>query len=133
MASSDIKHQGFFARWITAGTESGSSRDGGNGNKMDYGNRYLGGTPGGGQSDAEGGFFIMGRQPIAYNAMDGGNWLWGQAMKRLGFDYSSAKAGSEGNENFKDSQGDQRAIRTGFHYTVGSTQTKPFVLTNKKY
>jgi hypothetical protein len=60
----------------------------------------------------------------------GGNWLWGHAMSRLGFDYSSAQIGSQSNESFKDSKGDQKAIRSGFHHKVSTTKNKPFVLKN---
>jgi RHS repeat-associated protein len=129
MGNSEIESKGFVGRWIFAGTESGG-RDLGDGHKMDFGVRYFGGQPGGGDGDVHGGFFIIGNQRTAYNAMDGGNWLWGHAMNRLGFDYSSAQIGSQSNESFKDSKGDQKAIRSGFHHKVSTTKNKPFVLKN---
>jgi RHS repeat-associated protein len=130
MDKSGIESKNFVGRWFFAGTESGSGRDRGDGNKMDFGVSYLGGQPGGGDGDAYGGFFIFGNQRTAFNSMDGGNWLWGQGMSRLGFDYSSAQIGSQSNESFKDSKADQRAIRSGFHHKVGTTKSKSFVLKN---
>lgn len=97
---------------------------------MDFGVKYLGGKSGGGEKDTYGGFFIFGNQRKAYNSMDGGNWLWGQGMKRMGFDYSTAKFSSQANEWFKDSKGDQRAIRKGFHYTVKTNKSATFNLKN---
>jgi hypothetical protein len=130
MESSGIESKSLIMRFFFAGTESGSDRDRGTGNKMDFGLKYLGGEPGGNDADSHGGFFIFGKQKVAHNAMDGGNWLWGQAMHRLGFSYSSAKLGSEGNEGFHDAKGDQRAIASGFHYaTLNATRT-PFKLKN---
>lgn len=130
MGNSGIESKWFVGRWVFAGTESGSGSDFGDGNKMDFGVQYLGGQPGGGDGDAHGGFFIFGNQRTAHNAMDGGNWLWGHAMSRLGFDYSSAQIGSQSNESFKNPKGDQKAIRSGFHHKVSTTKNKPFVLKN---
>jgi len=130
MESSEIKPKNLIMRFFFAGTESGSDRDGGNGNKMDFGLKYLGGEPGGKDADSHGGFFIFGKQNVAYNGMDGGNWLWGHAMQRLGFSYSSAKLGSEGNEKFHDAKGDQQAIASGFHYYIKNAATAAFKLRN---
>ncbi len=58
----------------------------------------------------------------AYNLNDAGQFLWDNAMQRLGFSYSSAKVGSEGNEGFRDTKADQQAIRKGFHHTVGTSK-----------
>ena len=133
MNSSNIEDKSFLGRWLFAATESGSGRDLGNGNKMDFGILYLGGQSGGGEKDTYGGFFIFGDHPVAYNSMDGGNWLWGQGMKRLGFDYSSAQLASQANEKFKDSKADQRAIVTGYHYVVKANNAVTFTLKNVKF
>ena len=37
---------------------------------------------------------------ITYNNYDAGNFLWGMAMQKLGFDYGSVKVGSEVNGFF---------------------------------
>jgi hypothetical protein len=98
---------------------------------MDYSQQYFGGVPGGGDADTFGGFFIFGDQKIAFNAMDAGNWMWGKAMNVLGFDYSTAQFGSEANEKFKDASGDQRAIRSGFHFKLTTTKASSgFTVTN---
>ena len=47
----------------------------------------------------------------AYNFMDAGNWLWGNAMNRLGFSHNSAAYWSKCN----DPDADQRAIFRGWH------------------
>jgi len=136
MKDAGIKKRNFFSRWYKAATESGRSSDadrGRNNNSMDFGLNYLGGADGGKGMDKVGGFFILGDgNKIAYNAMDGGNWLWGQAMKVMGFDYSSAKLGSEGNEGFKDAKADQEAIRSGYHHEVQNKALKIFVNTNER-
>jgi len=131
MNESNIEAKGFLVRHFFAGTESGSDRDFGKGNEMDFGPKYLGGQPGGGGNDTQGGFFLFGDQRLAYNAMDAGNWLWGQGMKRLGFDYSTAKFVSELNEGFKDSPEDQNAILKGYHYVVKTNNAISFILKNK--
>ncbi len=68
---------------------------------------------------------------IAYNNYDAGNFLWGLAMKKLGFDYGSVEFGSELNGFFNskrqngkgygvtlggDSPEDQKAIRKGYFW-----------------
>jgi hypothetical protein len=75
--------------------------------------------------DGQGGFFVFGSDPTAYNAFDGGNFLWGQGMQRLGFDYSSAQFGSQANEYFTDTATDQRAIQNGFNYNVTTSKSYP--------
>lgn len=119
MKQSDIKARNIFSRFSFANKES-------SGGKMDFGLRYLQGVAGGGENDLLGGFFIFGSQHKAYNAMDGGNWLWGHAMNKLGFDYSTAKFGSEANEWFRDSPGDQISIKSGFHYSTAIKTIVPF-------
>lgn len=132
MNDAGVKKKNFVGRWYFAAKQSGRGRKG-EGVSMDFGIRYLGGWAGGHGNDKKGGFFIMGNNgKVAYNAMDGGNWLWGQAMKRLGFDYSSAKIGSEGNENFKDAEADQRAIRSGYHFDINGNESKEFTNTNQE-
>ena len=123
MKKSGIKHMNIYSRFQYANKES-------SGGKMDFGVKYFNGEPGGGANDMQSGFFIIGSVNKAYNAMDGGNWLWGQAMNRLGFGYATAKFFSEANEGFKDSAGDQKAIRTGFHYSTAIKTVVPFILTN---
>jgi hypothetical protein len=46
--------------------------------------------------------------------------MWGQSMKNLKFDYSTAEFHSQRNESFHDSKADQRAIRNGYHYNISS-------------
>ena len=118
MNSSDIKQQSFLGRWDFAGVESFGGR-------MDFNLNYT--LPSQGyysngdvkEYDNVGGFMLFDNDN-AYNLNDAGQFLWGQAMNRLGFEYSSAKIGSEtfarGYEFEWDSQADQRAIRQGFFY-----------------
>jgi hypothetical protein len=74
------------------------------------------------QFDRIGGFMLIGNGHVAYNLNDAGQFLWGQAMNRLGFDYSSIKIGSEvfarGYEFNWDSQADQKAIREGYFFNT---------------
>jgi len=133
MSQSGVDSKGVIGRYYFAATQSASDRDAGSGNNMDFGIKYLGGKSGGKENDTYGGFFIFGNQPKAYNAMDAGNWLWGQGMKRLSFDYSTAQFSSQANEKFHDPKGDQRAIRKGFHYTVKSNKTSTFKLKNDQF
>lgn len=133
MNKSGIESKGLLGRYFFAATESGGNRDIGKGNNMDFGIKYLGGKSGGGNNDTYGGFFIFGNQSIAYNAMDGGNWLWGQGMNRLGFDYSTAQFSSQANEWFKDPKGDQNAIVKGYHYIIKTNNAAAFILKNAQY
>lgn len=120
MNKSDIKHRSFFSRWDFAQTESVDER-------MDFNFRYTlpsqGIVPSDGdvkQFDKYGGFMLFGDHKVSYNLNDAGQFLWGQAMNRLGFDYSTAKIGSElfarGFEFSWDAPADQKSIREGFHY-----------------
>lgn len=73
------------------------------------------------------GFYVVGN--TAYNPMDAGNFVWGVAMSKLGFDYATVKVSSEVNAviNGKrqnnqglgitwggDSPADQKAIAAGY-------------------
>ncbi len=51
---------------------------------------------------------------ISYN-FDGGNYMWGRAMRLSGFSYFEVKNGSELNELYFDSKADQRAIKNGYY------------------
>ena len=58
-----------------------------------------------------------------------GQFLWGQAMSRLGFGYATAKNGAEfftlvTSQTF-DTKADQAAIREGFHYGVKTKNSSP--------
>ncbi len=118
MKQSDIQEEGIVNRYFKALEESNSS-------VMDFGVVYLGANP---SKDMTGGFTVFGFENAqhiptartAYNLMDGGNFLWGHAMKRLGFNYSTARMGAQANEWFKDSPADQKAIRQGYFYNVGT-------------
>jgi|GEM_PF-1259040 len=59
-------------------------------------------------------FFRFGNMKIAYNMKDFGNFVWGGAMKRLGFTKEQALAAAQANEDYTDSKADQRAIGSGF-------------------
>ena len=122
MNKSDIKLRSLFKRWDFALSESTNER-------MDFNYNYTlpsqGLNPKDVNSDVKaldqvGGFMIFGDQKVAFNLNDAGQFMWGQAMGRLGFDYSSAKIGSElfarGFEFSWDATADQKAIREGFHY-----------------
>ncbi len=128
MERSGIKERNFITRIFYAATQSGSSRAAGNGNNMDFGMKYLGGSPGGGMSDLKGGFFLMGNQNFAYNAMDAGNWLWGHSMSIMGFDLTNTRESAQANEKWNDTEGDQNAIRRGFQYEVKLKTIKEFKL-----
>ncbi len=129
MKQTDIYWRGIFGRTYFAATESG--RDARGHGKMDYGVK-LGGSPGGGNNDSRGDFYLFESSSTAYNAMDAGNYLWGHAMKRLGFSYSSAKTGSQTNEMGKDSDADQRAIKSGFFHEVSTKHATHFELSKRK-
>jgi RHS repeat-associated protein len=103
MDESDMKKQNAVSRWLTAATQSE--------NTMDFGVEYLGANP---TKDNDGGFVVFQGKEVAYNLLDGGNFLWGQGMKRLGFDLSTAAMGAQAHEWFRDSNSDQRAIRAGY-------------------
>ncbi|NQU32890.1 MAG: hypothetical protein HQ521_06615 [Bacteroidetes bacterium] len=123
MTRAGIKKKNPISRFFYAKNES-------SGGRMDFGLRDLGGSSGGGSSDTEtGGFFLFSDNSTAYNAMDAGNYLWGQSMKRLCFDYSSAQFGSQFNEWFSDPPADQRAIKSGFFHQVATSKEKIFNLT----
>lgn len=66
----------------------------------------------------KGPFFIPGSSSIAYNHMDAGNWLWGNANNRLGNSVFKAKQLAT-MFNTKDSDADIRAIIAGWLYQAG--------------
>lgn len=121
MNTSNIHNMGLFARWDFAFYESAGGR-------MDFNLNYTlpsqGIDPDGDVKavDGTGGFMLMGSNLVAYNLNDAGQFIWGYAMKKLGFSYSSAKFGSQsfarGFESEWDAEADQKAIREGFHYTT---------------
>ncbi|QHS62868.1 DUF6443 domain-containing protein [Chitinophaga agri] len=120
MKKSWIHWKPLEVRWAFAFAESRG--------RMDFNGSYLlqlkeifltGSSQSAAAADGLGGFVIFaGRPYVAYNLNDGGQFLWGHAMRRLGFSYSSAKFGSQANELFRDTKADQTAISTGFHYHV---------------
>ncbi len=67
-------------------------------------------------------FYIFEGNNKAYNTSDAGNYLWGGAMKNLGFRKGTAKTGAHINNalfggkgtGIRDSKGDQRAISDGY-------------------
>ena len=61
------------------------------------------------------GFFRFGNSNNIYNLYDGGNFMWGRAMRFSGFSYGEVRFGSQANETFNDSEADQRAIKNGFN------------------
>jgi len=125
MSQTDIHWRWLGSRLNFAATESG--RDGRGSGKMDYGLK-LGGSLGGGKNEGIGNFFLYESSNTAYNAMDAGQFLWGQAMNRLGFEYHSAQAGSQINEKLTDSPADQRAIKSGFFLQVTAQKETYFDL-----
>jgi len=76
--------------------------------------------------DTKGGFFVVGSSSnVAYNINDAGNYLWGQAMSRIGIDLGNVKIAAHINSkatgNGWDSPADQRAIGQGYVYKVRTT------------
>ena len=128
MAKSDINERNIFARTYFAATENGGPNS--TGNKLDFSMRYLKGSPGGGKNDNIGGFFLFGDKNFAYNSMDAGNWLYGQAMNRMGFGLALTREGAQYNEGWNDSNADQQAIRRGFQYKVNLKTISTFQLKN---
>jgi|GEM_PF-1931933 len=61
------------------------------------------------------GFFRFGNSTNIYNLYDGGNFMWGKAMRMSGFSYWEVKHGSQLNEAYGDSEADQRAIKNGYY------------------
>jgi hypothetical protein len=130
---SDIKERGLASRWDFAAIESmGLGR-------MDFNGSYtlpakgmtIGADGGVKKFDKMGGFWIAENGYQAYNTNDMGQFIWGQAMSRLGFGYSTAKNGAEfftliTSATF-DTKADQSAIREGFHYKVKTTNSSPGV------
>lgn len=107
MEESEMSDKNLFSRWYTASTQAE--------NKMDFGVRYLNANP---TKDNTGGFVAFGSQNKAFNLLDSGNFLWGQGMKRIGFNLSTAKFGANANEWFSDTPSDQKAIESGYNYNV---------------
>lgn len=62
-------------------------------------------------------FFLVHGTGRAFNFKDGGNFLWGNGMHRIGFDYQTTRWGSLRN-NPNDSQTDQNAIMRGWAYPI---------------
>jgi len=67
------------------------------------------------------GFVVL--HNTAYNTSDAANFLWGQAMKILGFNESTAvgaahynNATNEDTPGIWDAEADQRALKAGFRY-----------------
>ncbi len=66
----------------------------------------------------DGVFFRFGNTNNIYNLYDGGNYMWGAAMRVSGFKLWELRVGSNVNEMRKgsmDSKADQRAIKNGFN------------------
>ncbi len=74
-------------------------------------------------------------QGVAYNDQDFGNFLWGQAGRRLGFNLSTLRLAAHGNNaansgtdnpgmeyHILDANSDQRAIRNGYYHNVKTQQ-----------
>lgn len=73
-------------------------------------------------------FFVMGNNgETAYNTNDAGNWLWGQAARKLGVPRSNMLIGSQAFAVFStgafDTKADQRAIFNGRSYKSKSRNT----------
>lgn len=62
--------------------------------------------------------FLLGSDKTAYNTMDAGNWLWGNANNRLGNTHSRALQLAT-RYNSSDSDADKRAITYGWYYHAG--------------
>ncbi|MEC5147382.1 hypothetical protein [Chitinophaga sp. 212800010-3] len=74
-----------------------------------------------------GALFILRSSTTAYNLMDAGNWLWGNANNRLGNSASKALQLAT-TFNSDDSDADKRAIIYGWYYQAGFRTS---VITNK--
>ena len=61
-------------------------------------------------------YFKFGDDNRLFNLYDAGNFMWGAWMNFSGFEYITAKIGSQLNELFNDTNADQRAIRAGYHH-----------------
>gem|GEM_PF-6703018 len=130
MNQSDVHSRNPLSRLYYTADESRS------GKLMDFTSQYLGGSA----PETIGGFYIFGDEKRAYNTSDAGNFLWGHAMKRLGFDIPATQGGGHLYEILwherKDAPGDQRAIKAGHSYKSNdnswwnSTQTKTFTNQN---
>lgn len=70
-------------------------------------------TKGRANYNEDAGFFRFGNSNNIYNLYDGGNFMWGRAMRLSGFSYGEIRGGSQLNEGFGDSEADQRAIKNG--------------------
>lgn len=66
----------------------------------------------------KGPIFIIDNQHTVYNYFDAGNWLWGNAVNRLGGTQTDALNWAR-KFNFKDSQADLNAIQNGWFYEEG--------------
>lgn len=99
------------------------------GGKMDFKERYLnkeleqGGLDYDDLNNDQSGFIVL--DGTAYNTSDAGNFLWGQAMKVLGFSETTStlaahynNATNEDKPGILDSEGDQRAIKAGYNYST---------------
>ena len=63
-------------------------------------------------------FFTVQGHHTAYNLMDMGNWLWGNAVNRIGGSSNDARSWSLWNDA-NDTPADQRAIQTGWFFQEG--------------
>jgi hypothetical protein len=127
MKNSSIKKRNVVSRWDFSFDES-------IGGRMDFNTKYtlpirgLGdGTGDVIQYDQDGGFFLFEGNNVAYNVNNAGQFLWGHAMKQLGFALSSSWIESNGHALISsggmDSEGDQKAIRHGYFYNAELEKT----------
>jgi len=65
------------------------------------------------------GFFRFGNSNNIYNLYDGGNFMWGRAMRFSGFSYGEVRFGSRTNSVLTtlsaDTEADKRAIKKGYY------------------
>ena len=139
MKESRVEYKNYVSRRIFTSTES-------TGGKMDFTAYHLSVETSHGANDVwdfdtellkdKGPIFIMGDQKKAYNMFDAGNFLWGNAVNRLGGSSVDAKSWSLWNDP-NDSQADQRAIQNGWFYQAGFRQKLylyvKMMKTKKKY
>jgi hypothetical protein len=59
-------------------------------------------------------YYRFSSMKTAYNLKDFGNFIWGGAMKKLGFSKEDALFWADWNEAFTDSEADKRAISAGY-------------------
>ncbi len=76
-------------------------------------------------AEASNQFVVFGNHETAFNLMDAGNFMWGQAASKTGISSTVAGFGAQVNEGGNDTIADQSAIQQGFNYKPATNRVSP--------